>query len=92
MDEIDGVFAAMGSALTRWSMVDRALTVLYAVAVNPRKPAVAAASIWRVTGHTLKVEMTDSALEALSLEYPKGDATDIKNRWKSAKKINGQSR
>lgn len=86
MDENDEVFAAMGSALTRWSMVDRSLTVIYAVAVNPRKPAMAAASIWRVTGHSLKVEMTETALEALFIEYEKGDPTAIRESWKKAKK------
>ena len=38
----------------------------------------AAASIWRVTGHSLKVEMTETALEALFIEYEKGDPTAIR--------------
>jgi len=85
-DSMTEVFAAMGSALTRWSMVDRILTEIYAVAVNPRKPQMAAASIWKVTGHNLKVEMTETALEALFLEYPKADPEPVRISWKTAKK------
>lgn len=84
---IDEVFAAMGSALTRWSMADSALTVLYGVTVNPRKPKAGAASIWKITGVNQKLEIIDAALEAMYPDYPKSEPTQVRQEWNTAKKV-----
>lgn len=85
-DSMNEVFAAMGSALTRWSMADRCLTEIYAVAVNPKKPQMAAASIWKVTSHNTKIEMTEAALETMFLEYSSADPEPVRTSWRAAKK------